>query len=380
MDHLCARTIWETELSGSPNRKLGVGIVGLAPGRSWAAVAHLPAIAALSDDFEVVGVANSSLASAHEAVSRTGAGTAFDLDGLLGSPDVDVVAVTVKVSAHYNILRRAIAAGKPVYCEWPLTLDLAEARSLAEQAKEAGVRAVIGTQGAVSAEVGYLRHLVAAGAIGTVLSTTITAAAGVWGATVSESQVYSLDRTSGANILTVPFGHLVAMIETVIGPIDAISAELATGRGKVRVAETGAIVEATAPDQLAVAGLLAGGAVLSVHFRGGMPSAEGLTWEIYGTEGVLRVTGDRGQPQMATIRLFQGATDEAAREIFLPPEFAPSLKLAGPARNVGLIYQALAHDIRNGTRTAPDFDSAVRTHRVVAAVEEAASTHRRIAV
>ncbi len=45
------------------------GIVGLQPGRSWAARAHVPALRALPQDFEIVGVANTSLASAEEAAT-----------------------------------------------------------------------------------------------------------------------------------------------------------------------------------------------------------------------------------------------------------------------------------------------------------------------
>jgi hypothetical protein len=45
-------------------RKLGVGIVGLQPGRSWGAVAHVPALRSLRDDFEILGVPNSSRESA----------------------------------------------------------------------------------------------------------------------------------------------------------------------------------------------------------------------------------------------------------------------------------------------------------------------------
>ena len=50
-------------------QKFRVGIVGLQPGRSWAAMAHLPALRHLSDDFDVVGVANSSHASAQAAAA-----------------------------------------------------------------------------------------------------------------------------------------------------------------------------------------------------------------------------------------------------------------------------------------------------------------------
>jgi hypothetical protein len=45
-------------------QRFGVGIVGLQPGRSWAARAHIPALRALSESYEIVGVANTSLASA----------------------------------------------------------------------------------------------------------------------------------------------------------------------------------------------------------------------------------------------------------------------------------------------------------------------------
>ena len=45
-------------------QRFRVGIVGLEPGRGWAARAHVPALRALSDSYEIVGVANTSLARA----------------------------------------------------------------------------------------------------------------------------------------------------------------------------------------------------------------------------------------------------------------------------------------------------------------------------
>jgi predicted dehydrogenase len=53
-----------------PSKRFRVGLVGLQPGRSWAARAHIPALRALSDDFEIAGVANTSLASA-ESLRRS---------------------------------------------------------------------------------------------------------------------------------------------------------------------------------------------------------------------------------------------------------------------------------------------------------------------
>ena len=44
--------------------RFGVGIVGVEPGRSWAARGHIPALRSLSETFEIIGVANTSKASA----------------------------------------------------------------------------------------------------------------------------------------------------------------------------------------------------------------------------------------------------------------------------------------------------------------------------
>ncbi|MEP9398652.1 Gfo/Idh/MocA family oxidoreductase [Mesorhizobium sp. KR2-14] len=74
--------------------------MGLQLGRSWGAVAHVPALRAMSDDYEIVGVANTSRASAEAAAAVCGIPRAFaDVAELVASPDVDVVTVTVKVSA-----------------------------------------------------------------------------------------------------------------------------------------------------------------------------------------------------------------------------------------------------------------------------------------
>ena len=55
------------------DKKIRVGFIGLKHGMHSAATAHIPALKSLSNDFVVVGLANTSLASA------TNAAEAFDL-------------------------------------------------------------------------------------------------------------------------------------------------------------------------------------------------------------------------------------------------------------------------------------------------------------
>lgn len=80
---------------------------------------------ALVDDFAIIGVANTSQASAEPTAKACDRSRAF------ASPEVDVVVVTVKVPRHSAIVREAIAAGKHVCCEWPLGNGLDEALELA---------------------------------------------------------------------------------------------------------------------------------------------------------------------------------------------------------------------------------------------------------
>src|SRR5256714_3583642 len=104
--------------------KLGVGIIGVSANRGWAAAAHIPALRALPN-FEIRGLSASSPESARVAGDAFGVSAVFsDHEQLVSQPDVDVVAVTVKVPHHRELVSAALAACKAVYCEWPLGRDL----------------------------------------------------------------------------------------------------------------------------------------------------------------------------------------------------------------------------------------------------------------
>ena len=90
-------------------RRFRLGIVGLSAVRGWATAAHVPALRALSDDFEIVGVANTSLKSAEAAAAAFGLPRAFEsAAALIASPEIDVVIVTVKVPHHREVVAAAL--------------------------------------------------------------------------------------------------------------------------------------------------------------------------------------------------------------------------------------------------------------------------------
>jgi predicted dehydrogenase len=366
-------------------RRFKVGIVGLQPGRSWAARAHIPALRALSDTFEIAGVANTTQASAEAAAAASGLPRAYvNLAALLADPEIDIVTITVKVPPHLEIAKAAIAAGKHVYCEWPLGNGLQEAEQMARLVREKGVLGVVGTQARVAPEIVYLKQLIADGFVGDVLSTTLVAQGGGWGGTIPNRKIsaYLLDRRNGATLLTIPLGHTLAALRDVLGEVDAVSAVLATRRPTACAADTGETLPVTAPDQVLVSGLLAGGAPVSIHYRGGPArDGDGLRWEINGTAGDIRVSGLSGHTQMVQLALTGARGEEKAFRLL---EVPATDRTGWPAEvepgNVARVYARMAADLRDGTHTAPSFADAVAVHRIVAAIERSAESGTRVAV
>jgi len=364
--------------------RLRVGIVGLQPGRSWAARAHVPALRALSEIYAIAGVANTSPQSAELAAAAIGLPRAFaSVAELVTSPEVDLVAVTVKVPHHHEIVKAALRAGKHVYCEWPLANGLAEAEELAALARASGVVCVVGTQAVVAPEIEHVRRLIVDGFVGDVLSTSLVARGGGWGGSIPSKRIsaYLLDRANGATLLTIPVGHTLAALRTVLGDVAEVSAVLATRRTTAIAADTGETLPMSAPDQVLVSGLLVGGAPVSIHYCGGTARhGEGLVWEISGTDGEIRISGSLGHPQMVQLRVAGARADETAfRTLEIPSSLRDELALEVEAGNVARLYARMARDVRDGTRTAPTFDDAVAVHRVIAAIEHAADTGTRTA-
>jgi predicted dehydrogenase len=366
-------------------QRFKVGIVGLQPGRSWAARAHIPALRALSHTFEIVGVANTSKASAQAAAAEMGLSRAFaDVAELIAASEVDIVTVAVKVPPHFEIVKAAIEAGKHVYCEWPLGNGLAEAEEMAVLARTKGVAGVVGTQACMAPEIEYLSHLIADGFVGDVLSTTLVARGGaaLGGGTIPDKKThaYLLDRANGASILTIPVGHTLAALRDVLGEIAEVSAVLATRRPTALAADTREMLPVSAPDQVLVSGVLASGAPISIHYRGGASrDCDGLFWEIHGTEGDIRVSGPSGHTQMVQLSMMGARGEEKAfRPLEVPASYRTGWQGNVEAGNVARLYARMARDLRDGTRTAPSFEDAVAVHRVIAAIERAAESGSRI--
>ncbi len=62
------------------------------------------------------------------------------VEEILASPDIELVVILTPAPSHFDLIRRALLAGKHVYTEKPLTTQLSEARELLELSRRLGLR------------------------------------------------------------------------------------------------------------------------------------------------------------------------------------------------------------------------------------------------
>ena len=86
------------------------------------------------------GVTDIDLARAQALADKAGCAVYPSVEAILADPDVSVVVNLTIFEAHYEITRRALEAGKHVYSEKPLALNVADAQALVALAAERGLR------------------------------------------------------------------------------------------------------------------------------------------------------------------------------------------------------------------------------------------------
>jgi predicted dehydrogenase len=367
-----------------PEPTLGVGIVGVSPVRGWAAIAHIPALRALPN-YQIRALSAHNTESARAAGELFGVGAVFsDHQQLVTRPDIDLVAITVKVPHHRQLVSAALNAGKAVYCEWPLGRDLDDARAMAMLAAEHGAATVVGLQARQAPAIEFVQELLRDGYLGEVLSTTMVGLS-VPGDVVGQPNGYMLDKTNGANLLTIAIGHSLDTLNYVLGEFVDLSAVSDLRRPLITIEETGEQIVKTAADQIAVIGTLTSGATASVHLREAVAGGTGFLWEINGARGTLRITADAAYPEIYPLTVAGAHGPNEPAELAVPAALTqkwPALTgVEGtPAYNVGRAYAAFAAGIANGTQTVPDFADAVARHEVIGAIERSAASGERVKV
>ncbi len=101
--------------------RIGIGLVGAS---GFAQGVHLPNLARLEQDFELRSIVSRSGAKARAVAKQYNAQSCgTDFQEVLSDPDIDVVLIATRHDLHGEMVLEALAAGKHVFVEKPLTLD-----------------------------------------------------------------------------------------------------------------------------------------------------------------------------------------------------------------------------------------------------------------
>ena len=351
--------------------RIRVGIVGatVTPGGSgWGANAHVPALQALPD-YELKAVCTAHAETARASAEKFGAELAFhDFEAMAAHPEVDLVAVVVRVPLHRQLVMAAVEAGKPVCCEWPLGANLAEAMEMADRARAAGQPTLVGLQARSDPAVMYARELVAGGEIGDIVSVNLRVIVDAI-TERGDGRIWQGIRANGANPMTIPGGHSIDALCHILGEFAEVSARVTTRIDMWKHAVTGEDFPVDAPDTVSAAGVLTSGAEVSYQVASVPFNASGTRLEIYGRKGTLVLTSRSLNIGPSQLHL---AIGNAAMAEMIPPDryrLVPADLAAGPGRNVAQAYARFAGALRSGTVDAPGFGDAVARHALIDAME-----------
>lgn len=262
--------------------QVGIGIIGA--GRIGTHRARLAA--------EHPGVTYLRIADIDEAAAvRLGDATDADLVGddpfaLVDDPSVGAVVVSTPEDAHMEAALAAIAAGKPVLVEKPLSLDLPGGTKMVSEAQAAGVDLRVGYSARYLQKYFVSRDQVAQGKIGAVL--------GGW------SRVYST-RAQGLAILgrsvhATPVMDILTYLVDLVGwylgtnvvPVEAI----ARGNGVVFRDHGYDVDDVTSATLTYSDGTVFGFDVCYMLPMGFPTTGQSIRFEMFGSEGVVLIDDD----------------------------------------------------------------------------------------
>ena len=126
------------------------------------------------DGATVSGVFDVMAESAERVAAAVGADVFASAEELINDDSVDAVAIATSTDTHVEMLLAAAAAGKPIFCEKPISLDLNQVDVALDAVAAAGVPLQIGFNRRFDAGHAAVRQAVIDGTVGEVRQVRIT--------------------------------------------------------------------------------------------------------------------------------------------------------------------------------------------------------------
>lgn len=208
--------------NGSGHDPVRIGLIGAG---AIMRLGHAPTLSA-HPDAELIAVFDVNEENARSLADTFSIPYTYtDLHELLVNDDIDAVVVAIPNSQHHEAIEAAAQAGKHVFCEKPLAIDVQTAQRAVEACRQAGVVLQIGFNQRFWSQVQIAKRALDAGVIGRVhgFRSVYSERWDVYPAATRYR--YDLHQSGGATIIDLTV-HRIDLARYLIGDIAAVFGEL----------------------------------------------------------------------------------------------------------------------------------------------------------
>ena len=375
---------------------IGTKFMGKAHSHAWSSAAkffNLPAEPVLK---VAVGRDQRSL---DEFATRWGwQETATDWRQVVARPDIDIVDIATPTALHCEIAVAAAAAGKHIFCEKPLALNVEQAVEMAAAVRTAGVTSYLNHNYRRVPAVMFAKHLIDTGRLGRIFH---------WRGAYLQSWIIDPEfpltwhlqaEHAGAGPLWDLGSHSVDLAQFLVGEIESVQAltttfikerplpgaEAGTFRAGTRDQNSAPRGQVTVEDAAIMATTFADGGIGSFEFtRFATGRKNANLFEIYGDKGAITFDLERLN-ELAFLDATLPAAEQGFRTVLVTEAEHPYLAAWWPPGHVIGYEHTFTHAVADfikavSTQTPihPDFDDGVETLRVLEAARRSAESGRR---
>jgi predicted dehydrogenase len=383
-------------------RRIKVGVVGASINNSpdgrenFAIRAHIPALKAQPELFELAAVCTTRMESATAAAQRFEVPHAFDSVERMVSemPELDVVCVSIQPHLHYQAVMTALRAGKHVYCEQPLGFSTAQAQEMHDLARRNKLRTVVGHQGHYEPAMLQMSGLLRQGYIGKPLAFNLTYfdSAHIAPRPSHRTWLFTAEKCGHPGFRSA---HSLERVTSLLGDVQEICADMAILVPERPNLDGGPPIRTSQPNNLNYLLRVGDGVMGTMQVCITAWFGTGWSFQVYGTEGMLMLavkdTGEKntvkGDPKHGELRLYGNRVD--MKQLMANPT-APELlqrqfseiqpddrhyHVHGIDRGRGTfpvsqMWHAFAAAIHGQSECAPSFRDELKLHYVWDATEK----------
>lgn len=220
---------------------------------------------------------------------------AMSLEEICADSEIEMVICLTTPAAHYSIIKQSLLAGKHVFSEKMIAVDLEQGEELVRIANEKGLHLGVAPDTFLGASVQTAKYIVEHGLIGKPLScrASVSRDYGIY------SEFLTHLAKKGAGIGFDMGGYYLTALAAILGPVKSLAAFNATNephRVNTRIGAPGFEQEydIQVPNVISATLQYENGIIGTLHMNSDCIEDEETCLKIYGTEGILTM-GDPNQ-------------------------------------------------------------------------------------